>query len=65
MDVVESVKDERVVRARGLVTRAGRLAAGRCLLEGASLIRQTLAAGVAIDYVLTPPKPPTPRCTRC
>lgn len=52
MDVIESVKDERVAGARGLATRVGRLAAGRCVLEGASLIGQALTAGVTVDYVL-------------
>jgi TrmH family RNA methyltransferase len=50
--VIESIKDERIVVARALGTRAGRLAAGRCLVEGRSLIRQVLAAGAAVDYVL-------------
>jgi RNA methyltransferase, TrmH family len=40
------------VVARALGTRAGRREAGRCLVEGPSLIRQVLAAGAAVDYVL-------------
>jgi TrmH family RNA methyltransferase len=50
--VIDSIKDERIVAARALGTRAGRLAAGRCLVEGESLVRQVLAAGSTVDYVL-------------
>lgn len=50
--MIESIKDERIVVARALGSRAGRLAAGRCLVEGPSLIRQVLDAGAAVDYVL-------------
>ena len=42
-----------VARARDLSTRAGRLAAGRCLLEGASLIGQALDAGVTLRTFVT------------
>jgi TrmH family RNA methyltransferase len=52
MHTIDSIKDERVAAARALGTRAGRLSAGRCLVEGASLIRQMLAAGASLDYVL-------------
>jgi TrmH family RNA methyltransferase len=52
MHTIDSIKDERLAAARALGTRAGRLAAGRCLVEGASLIRQMLAAGASLDYVL-------------
>jgi TrmH family RNA methyltransferase len=52
MHTIDSIKDERVTAARALGTRAGRLSAGRCLVEGASLIRQMLAAGASLDYVL-------------
>ncbi|SLE08569.1 Uncharacterised protein [Mycobacteroides abscessus subsp. massiliense] len=43
--MIESIKDERIAAARVLGSRAGRLAAGRCLVEGLSLIGQVLSAG--------------------
>jgi RNA methyltransferase, TrmH family len=52
MHIIDSIKDKDIAAARALGTRAGRLAAGRCLVEGASLIRQVLAAGASLDYVL-------------
>lgn len=52
MHTIDSIKDERIAAARALGTRAGRLAAGRCLIEGASLIRQVLDAGSSLCYVL-------------
>ncbi|MFC9769699.1 TrmH family RNA methyltransferase, partial [Rhodococcus jostii] len=52
MHVIDSIKDERIVRARALGTRAGRRAAGRCVIEGAGLIGQVLAAGADLEYVL-------------
>src|SRR5947199_7744930 len=50
--VIESIKDERISAARALATRAGRMGAGRCLIEGVSLIRQAVAAGAGLEYVL-------------
>lgn len=52
MHIIDSIKDERVARARALSTRAGRVASGRCLIEGAGLIKQVLDAGGGVDYVL-------------
>ncbi|MBP2329623.1 TrmH family RNA methyltransferase [Kibdelosporangium banguiense] len=52
MHTIDSIKDERIAAARALSTRAGRLAAGRCLIEGASLIRQVLDAGASLCYAL-------------
>ncbi|WP_328603541.1 hypothetical protein OG943_26055 [Amycolatopsis sp. NBC_00345] len=52
MEVIDSIKDPRISAARALGTRPGRLAAGRCLVEGIGLIRQALAAGAEVDYVL-------------
>ncbi|HSZ40908.1 MAG TPA: TrmH family RNA methyltransferase [Trebonia sp.] len=54
MGPVESIRDERIAVARSLATRAGRSAAGRCLVEGATLIGQVVAAGAAVEYVLCP-----------
>jgi RNA methyltransferase, TrmH family len=54
VDRIESIKDERIVLARSLATRAGRIAAGRCLIEGTTLIRQVVAASAVLDYVLCP-----------
>ncbi|GAA0590803.1 hypothetical protein GCM10010174_02300 [Kutzneria viridogrisea] len=56
--MIESIKDELIAAARALTTRAGRLAAGRCLVEGPSLIRQVLAAGAEVDHVLCAEPPP-------
>ncbi|MFH8404389.1 TrmH family RNA methyltransferase [Streptomyces sp. NPDC018019] len=50
--IIDSIKDPRIAEARTLLTRAGRLAAGLCLLEGASLIGQALAGGARLRYVL-------------
>ncbi|MGV4924091.1 hypothetical protein K2224_27215 [Streptomyces sp. BHT-5-2] len=49
---IQSIKDPRIAEARTLLTRAGRLAAGRCLLEGASLIQQALVGGARLRYVM-------------
>jgi RNA methyltransferase, TrmH family len=54
MEWIDSIKDPRIAAARALATRAGRTAAGRCLIEGMSLIRQVVATGAAVDYVLCP-----------
>ncbi len=43
--VVDSVKDGRVALVRELQGRAGRTAAGRCVLESRALVEQVLAAG--------------------
>jgi RNA methyltransferase, TrmH family len=53
--VIDSIRDERIVAARGLATRQGRLAAGRCLIEGEHLIAQAIEAGVEVVYVLRAP----------
>jgi TrmH family RNA methyltransferase len=50
--VIDSIKDERIVFARTLTSQAGRVKAGRCLLEGARLIENALEAGAAFSYVL-------------
>ncbi|MFE6690149.1 TrmH family RNA methyltransferase [Streptomyces sp. NPDC057743] len=50
--VVSSVKDERLAAVRALGTRAGRAAAGACVLEGRALIDQVLAAGTPLLEVL-------------
>ncbi len=52
MERIDSIKDARIGAARALTTRSGRLAAGRCLIEGAGLIRQVVAAGFPVDFVL-------------
>lgn len=52
MELIDSIKDARIVTARALATRSGRMAAGRCLIEGAGLIRQVVAAGASVEYVL-------------
>lgn len=54
MGSVESIRDERIAVARSLASRTGRHAAGRCLIEGAALIRQVVSAGTAVEYVLCP-----------
>lgn len=54
MEVIDSIKDSRIAAVRALATRSGRTAAGRCLIEGAALIRQAVAAGAVVDYVLCP-----------
>ncbi|MEW1658521.1 TrmH family RNA methyltransferase [Streptomyces sp. NPDC093707] len=50
--VVTSVKDVRVAAVRALGSRAGRAAAGACVLEGHSLIEQVLTAGAPLREVL-------------
>ncbi|WP_225729971.1 MULTISPECIES: TrmH family RNA methyltransferase [unclassified Nocardia] len=52
VEVIDSIKDPRIAAARALATRAGRIAVGRCLIEGAGLIRQVVAAGGAVEFVL-------------
>lgn len=51
VEIIGSIKDERIAAARALATRSGRVAAGRCLIEGLSLVRQTVS-GVGVDFVL-------------
>jgi RNA methyltransferase, TrmH family len=46
---VTSLKDPRVAPARRLDTRAGRAAAGRCLLSGAALLEHALECGAALE----------------
>ncbi|AJC53425.1 hypothetical protein [Streptomyces sp. 769] len=53
MTPIDAIKDPRIATARSLATRAGRDAAGLCLVEGPSLIRQARAAGARLAYVLT------------
>jgi TrmH family RNA methyltransferase len=60
---IDSIKDERIVAARTLATRTGRTAAGRCLVEGAGLIAQILAAGGRLRYVLRAADAADPRLT--
>ncbi|MGD3108802.1 TrmH family RNA methyltransferase [Streptomyces sp. YGL11-2] len=52
MNPIDAIKDPRITAARALATRSGRAAAGRCLVEGAGLIRQARAAGARLDCVL-------------
>ncbi|MFG2528690.1 TrmH family RNA methyltransferase [Streptomyces sp. NPDC048516] len=52
MELIDSIKDARIATARTLATRSGRTAAGRCLVEGPALIRQLVAAGDGLEYVL-------------
>lgn len=52
MDCIDSIKDPRICVARALATRSGRTASGRCLIEGVGLIRQVVASGFAVDFVL-------------
>lgn len=51
-NVITSIKAEPVDHVRSLTARAGRRQAGRCLLEGASLIEQALQAGARLCFVL-------------
>ncbi|WP_166677812.1 hypothetical protein [Amycolatopsis arida] len=50
--VIDSVKHDLIQRARQLTSRAGRIAASRCLLDGPALIAQALSAGATLDYAL-------------
>jgi TrmH family RNA methyltransferase len=50
--VISSIKDEHLAQVRALATRAGRLAAGRCLLEGPALIGQALDAGARLRFAI-------------
>src|SRR5579875_2400083 len=54
IELIESIKDERIALARSLTTRSGRVAAGRCLIEGATLIRQIVVSGAVVDFALCP-----------
>lgn len=50
--VISSIKDEHLAQVRALSSRAGRLAAGRCLLEGPALISQALDAGARLRFAI-------------
>jgi tRNA G18 (ribose-2'-O)-methylase SpoU len=56
MSTIDSIKDPRVAAVRELASRADRRRAGRCVIEGESLIAQAAAAGVAVEYVLHAPR---------
>ena len=58
--VVSSLKDERVALLRALGSRSGRRTAGRCMIEGRSLIEQACAAGAVLDVVLCAESEPDP-----
>jgi TrmH family RNA methyltransferase len=49
---ITSLKDERLATVRALETRAGRAEAMACLLEGAALIAQAVAAGATLRFAL-------------
>lgn len=49
---ITSIKDDHIVLARALATRTGREEHGRCLLEGAALIEQAVAAGATVEFAL-------------
>lgn len=51
-DLVGSVKDSRVAPLRALTGRAGRRDAGRCVLEGRTLVAQAFAAGAPLEAAL-------------
>lgn len=51
MEVVKSIKDERIVRVRALRTRAQRAGAGRCVVEGRTLVEQIIDSGVRLETV--------------
>jgi hypothetical protein len=50
-EVVGSTKDPRVAVVRGLKSAAARRSAGRCLVEGRTLVGQVLQAGPAMVSV--------------
>jgi TrmH family RNA methyltransferase len=49
---ITSLKDEHLAVIRSLETRAGRAAAGACLLAGASLIAQAVSADARLRFVV-------------
>ena len=49
---ITSIKDEHIALVRSLDTRARRRERGRCLLEGASLIKQAVLAGATVDFAV-------------
>lgn len=50
--VITSLKDEPLAVIRALDGRTGRAAAGACVLEGAALIQQALAAGAPLRFIV-------------
>jgi RNA methyltransferase, TrmH family len=49
---ITSMKDSHVAQLRVLSTRAGRMAEGRCVIEGELLVDQTLSSGAEIEFAL-------------
>ncbi|HVV22138.1 MAG TPA: RNA methyltransferase [Pseudonocardiaceae bacterium] len=49
---ITSLKDDRLATVRALETRSGRAAAGACLLEGATLIAQAVAADARLRFAV-------------
>jgi TrmH family RNA methyltransferase len=49
---ITSLKDEHLAVIRALETRAGRAQAGACLLEGAALVGQAVAADAALRFAV-------------
>lgn len=62
--VITSIKDEHLSTLRALRTRAGRVAAGGCLLEGPALIAQALDAGAALRFAVQAPDADEPELER-
>lgn len=52
LPTITSLKDERLALIRALDARSGRVAAGACVLEGAALIAQAVAAGAPLRFVV-------------
>ncbi|NUP99028.1 MAG: hypothetical protein HUU35_04130, partial [Armatimonadetes bacterium] len=62
--VISSPSNELVKRARALRTRKGRERTGMFVVEGSRAIATVVAAGAAVDVVLTVPDFDEPRLAR-
>jgi TrmH family RNA methyltransferase len=65
MSTIDSVKNPLVTAVRDLATGEARRSAGRCVIEGESLIGQATEAGVPIEYVLHAPHSAPPADLPC
>lgn len=64
MVVITSIKDTHLAEVRALRTRAGRVEAAGCLLDGAALVGQALDAGATLRFVVRAEGAPEPLAGR-
>ncbi len=59
MEIIGSIKDERIVLARALTSRRGRDEYSRMLLHGEQILDWAIQAGIEIEFILIASSAPT------